>query len=66
MNEVTLATAPQNALVTVGPRIEPTGRRGLVVRISSIQVSGSIQRAFVAAPVGPLLKPFSRWPQWPS
>ena len=63
---MTLATVAQNDLVTVGPRIDPTGSRGLVVRISSIQVSGSVQRVFIAGPVGPLLNPFSRWPQWPS
>jgi hypothetical protein len=64
--DVTSATVPQNALVTVGPSTEPAGRRGLVERISSIQVIGASQRVFVAGPVGPLLKLFSYCPQRPS
>ena len=51
--------------MTVLPAIEPPGSRGLVVRCFSIQENGSSHCVFVVGPVGPLLKPFSFWPQWP-
>jgi len=55
VRSVTAVTAPQKALVTVGPTTEPPGSRGLVVRCCAIQANGSRQTLFVTGPVGPLL-----------
>ena len=48
-----------------GPSTAPPGSRGLVWRIPSIQVKGRSHCFLVVGPCGPLLNPFSRWPQWP-
>jgi hypothetical protein len=57
---VTCATAPQNAVATDGPTSVPAGTVGLLDRVPSIHVNGSVQTVLVFAPAGPLLKPASR------
>ena len=65
MNSDTFATAPQNTLEVDGPEQRPARTRGLSPRVPSMTVNGSRHTVLVLGPVGPLLKPASRWPQWP-
>lgn len=50
-----VATVPQKAPVTVGPRTKPPGSCGLVERTSAIHLNGFSHWVFVFGPVGPLL-----------
>src|SRR5215208_8492148 len=49
------ATVPQNASVTCGPRKNPLGSCGLLVRTPAIQVNGSDHWSLSMGPWGPLL-----------
>ncbi len=62
----TWAIAPQKTDVTVGPAIALPGSTALDSRRLSWVTSGLSHCGFVFGPVGPLLKPDSRWPQRPS
>ena len=66
MTVETWAIAPQNTEVIVGPAIAPPGSTALVSRRVCWVTSGRSHCSFVLGPVGPLLKPDSRWPHRPS
>src|ERR1700759_1342862 len=58
-------TAPQKKLPTLSPNAWPLGTSILVSRNPSAHAIGASHCCLAAGPVGPLLMPFSLWPQRP-